>query len=199
MRLLDDDYGRPSGQKRVTAIGVPWAKLFRANLIREWSISFPQGLRRSEDNLFVMRYARFCRTVRYMDAPLYCYSIAHSKTSYYQFSADVYQRIQQERDVFFNDYPSILSKRVSAFRCAEKAVMLNAGVKYCVLHEPFAEAVRNAATMTDLPEFQMTLNHVDRSCLSIKQRIYLLLWRMLHHKRYRTVCVLWKLFLTMKQ
>lgn len=199
LRLLDDDYGRPSGQKRVTAIGVPWAKLFRADIIQKQAIAFPEGVKRLQDNLFVMRYARFCRTVRYMDAPLYCYSIAHSKSFYYQFSPEVYQRIQKERDAFFNDYPNTLSRRVSAFRYAEKAVMLNAGIKYCVLHEPLAEAAQDAAALTEFPEFQMALDHVDLSFLSKKQRIYLFLYRMLQNKRHWIVCVLWKLFLTIKE
>lgn len=199
LRLLDDDYGQPAGQRRITAIGVPWAKLYRTDVIRAHGVRFPEGLRRSEDNLFNMTYVAHCGAVCYIDEPLYGYSAGHSQKVYYAFTPETYSMIQRLRDAFFDAHPSLLTERVRAFRCAEKAVMLNSAVKYLLTHGTFAEAARGAAAWSKAPEFRLPPEAFSMGLLTAKQRAYLRLHRLLQRGRFKTVCALWKVFLSVKR
>lgn len=198
LRLLDDDYGQPKGQLRVTAIGVPWAKLFRTEIIKKNGLTYPVGLRRSEDNIFISYYAANCGGIQYIDEPLYFYHVEHSREVYNRFTPETYRAIQTERDQFFTRSGLPLSERIRAFRCAEKAVMLNAAIKYLILHEPRQNLLPCVKALSDTPEFNFSLKDVSLRLLSRKQRMYVYLYILYQMRLYRILCMIWKLFFALK-
>ena len=200
LRLMNDDYGQPSGQRRITAIGVPWAKLFSADVIREHGLCFVPDLTRRQDNIFVAQYASLCAAIRYMDRPLYFYSAGHSQRTYDRFPPEVYRRFLAERELFFQQQPAedFGSVRLRAFRCAEKAVMLNSAVKYLVARHSHTEAVKEIRALSDAPEFQIPPGEATIQMLramSRKQRAYMALYGLFRAQRYALLDWIWRAFL----
>ena len=198
LRLLSDDYGQPKGQLRVTAIGVPWAKLFRRELIERAALRFSEKLRRSEDNDFVMRYAAVCGAIRYLDEPLYLYSVEHSRDVYNRFTPEDYRAIQEERDRFFAEGLLAETDRLRSFRCAEKAVMLQAAVKNIVSTARGKEAAAAVRSLAELPEFRFSEKDVKRRALSGKQRLYMAMYRLFRRGGYRLCAAVWRVFLWLR-
>ncbi len=194
LRLLCDDYGQPKKQKRITAIGVPWAKLFRMCVIRDNDIRFPAGLRRSEDNLFAAEFMAACRSIKYIDEPLYYYNIEHMRRSYYSFTADDYRAILQFRDRFFELADMRFSEKVKAFRVAEKASMLNASIKNLVLTKKGTELYASVKALSGFEEFSFPSRKASFQQLDHKQRLYILLCRMYRRGFYHIVILIWKLY-----
>ena len=194
LRLLNDDYGQPGGQKRVTAVGVPWGKLFRSSIIRKNELRFPEKLRRSEDNLFVSYYAALCGAIRYVDLPLYRYNVAHSRDIYNRFLPEDYRAILAERDRFFAVAGISETSRLNAFRCAEKAVMLNSAIKNIVLHHPRSDALQKIRALADCPEFRFPAEKISKKELTDKQRIYLFLYGLFRRGRYGLLDTIWRQF-----
>ena len=194
LRLLCDDYGQPKDQKRITAVGVPWAKLFRMRVIRDNDLRFPAGLRRSEDNLFAAEFMAACRSIKYINEPLYYYSIEHVRRSYYSFTADDYRAILRIRDRFFELADTRFSEKVKAFRVAEKASMLNASIKNLVLTKKGTELYSSVKALSGFEEFSFPNESVSFQRLDHKQRLYILLCRMYRQKLYHIVILIWKLY-----
>ncbi len=194
LRLLCDDYGQPKDQKRITAVGVPWAKLFRMRVIRDNDLRFPAGLRRSEDNLFAAEFMAACRSIKYINEPLYYYSIEHVRRSYYSFTADDYRAILRIRDRFFELADTRFSEKVKAFRVAEKASMLNASIKNLVLTKKGTELYSSVKALSSFEEFSFPNESVSFQWLDHKQRLYILLCRMYRQKLYHIVILIWKLY-----
>ena len=69
LQLMDYTYGH--GPECATAIGVPWGKIFRRELIEKNSIRFDTSLRRMQDNIFIMEAFYHARKVVYL--PLFLY------------------------------------------------------------------------------------------------------------------------------
>ena len=194
LRLLCDDYGQPKDQKRISAVGVPWAKLFRMRVIRDNNLLFPAGLRRSEDNLFAAEFMAACRSIKYIDEPLYYYNIEHMRRSYYSFTADDYRAILQFRDRFFELADMRFSEKVKAFRVAEKASMLNASIKNLVLTKKGTELYASVKALSGFEEFSFPSRKTSFQQLDHKQRLYILLCRMYRRGFYHIVILIWKLY-----
>lgn len=71
LQLLDGSYGQPRGF--VTAIGVPWGKLYRHELLQQNNLHFDPRLVRMEDNLFNMQAFHDAREIVYLDYSGYYY------------------------------------------------------------------------------------------------------------------------------
>lgn len=194
LRLLCDGYGQPKGQKRITAVGVPWAKLFRMDVIRINGLRFPAGLRRSEDNLFAAEFMAACRSIRYIDEPLYYYSIEHVRRAYYSFTPDDYRAILQRRDAFFKLADMRFSDKVKVFRTAEKASMLNASIKNLVLTRKGKELYASVKALSGFEEFDFPYESVSLEQLGGKQKLYILLSRLYRRRLYHIVILIWKLY-----
>lgn len=75
LQLMDMGHGQAGPV--MTAIGVPWGKLYRKSMLDHYGLRFDASLRRVQDNLFNM-YAFYCaRKIVYLDRPLYDYSYEH--------------------------------------------------------------------------------------------------------------------------
>ena len=62
--------------------GFLWNKIFRAEIIRDYSIRFDEKIHVGEDMLFVEQYLRCCATVQTTDRALYNYSVAGQSVSH---------------------------------------------------------------------------------------------------------------------
>ena len=103
LQLIDPRYGK--GSKRVvTAIGVPWGKLYRSSLIRSKDILFDPELKRLQDNMFNMHAFAEAGRIFYLDQPLYDYRIDHivGFHSGYRYPGNS-EKLIRKRKKFFED------------------------------------------------------------------------------------------------
>ena len=76
LQLMDPGYGK-DGSRTVTAIGVPWGKLYRSSFIRSNRLQFDPELKRLQDNMFNMQAFAVAGSIYYLDLPLYDYRVDH--------------------------------------------------------------------------------------------------------------------------
>lgn len=92
MELMDEQYKATS--KRFTAIGVPWAKLYRKEMLVENNLKFDKELKRMQDNIFNMHAFDKSRKFIYINKPLYIYSCDNI--------ASINKKYDPESIVYFN-------------------------------------------------------------------------------------------------
>lgn len=72
-------------------VRAPWSKLFKADIIRQNSLRFPQGVAYGEDAIFVWQYLSYCNRISTSDVQTYYYSqlnAQNASTKYYSDFAD---------------------------------------------------------------------------------------------------------------
>lgn len=74
LELMDSQY--KSKKHRITAIGVPWGKLYRSKLIKD-NNHFDLQLNRLQDNIFNMYVFDKANKIKYINQPLYNYDTDH--------------------------------------------------------------------------------------------------------------------------
>ena len=75
LQLMDATHGQ--SDDFVTAIGVPWGKLYRHIFLKKYNLKFDPKLRRMQDNIFNMYAFYYAREIFYLDMPLYFYRLDH--------------------------------------------------------------------------------------------------------------------------
>lgn len=75
LQLLHSDYGQVGPY--VSAIGVPWGKIYRRSFIEHYHLRFDPKLRRMQDNVFNIYAFSYAKKVIYLDEPLYFYRVEH--------------------------------------------------------------------------------------------------------------------------
>lgn len=76
-QLMYGEYPDIGDRPRVTAIGVPWGKLYRKDFLDQYELKFDKDLIRMQDNIFNMYAFDKARCILYVDQGLYCYSVRH--------------------------------------------------------------------------------------------------------------------------
>lgn len=95
-----------SNKKAVTAVGVPWAKLFKASFIRDKGITFDKKLRKMQDAIFNIEVYQQCDGIIFRNIPTYHYrqnneSVCHKPNpNYRKISANVIEAFNS----FINKY-----------------------------------------------------------------------------------------------
>lgn len=98
LQLMDIKHGQEG--PIMTAIGVPWGKIYRKSLLEHYNLRFDVSLRRVQDNLFNMYAFYFARKVVYINKPLYNYSYDHIGvffSSYRPDYVDIYLPVMDAR------------------------------------------------------------------------------------------------------
>lgn len=115
-QLIDLNKHHPG--KVTTAIGVPWGKLYRKNLLINNGIFFDEKLRRAQDNIFNMYSFNYASKIFYYNKCLYRYRRDHISA----FRNTPYQLYQvlEARKVFFEKCPNRLSSDISILFQKEK-------------------------------------------------------------------------------
>lgn len=93
--------------------GFTWSKIFRANIIKKWGISFNTDLRIKEDEIFTLEYCRHISTLQILEKPLYYYNIFESSLSH----SNPYIRY----DILMDAYSSLAYQFES--KCLKKTLM----------------------------------------------------------------------------
>lgn len=93
--------------------GFTWSKIFRANIIKKWGISFNTDLRIKEDEIFTLEYCRHISTLQVLEKPLYYYNIFESSLSH----SNPYIRY----DILMDAYSSLAYQFES--KCLKKTLM----------------------------------------------------------------------------
>lgn len=68
-------------------INAPWAKLFKASIIKQNNLLFNESLSLGEDTVFVLYYFNYCNSVRTINKALYCYNRPNSLATKYNFNS----------------------------------------------------------------------------------------------------------------
>lgn len=104
LQLMKTESQQPKKQKIFTAIGVPWGKLYRKQLLDDNDLKFNPNLRRMQDNVFNMYAFRCARQIKYVDEPLYRYRIDHIVCCAKKYGSNIYYNVLEERTNFINTY-----------------------------------------------------------------------------------------------
>lgn len=102
LQLTDKDYVSVDG---LTAIGVPWGKLYRRSFLNQYHLHFDVKLRRMQDNIFNMNAFYYAKMIKYIDVPLYYYTLDHISRYHYKYAKDAdvnYSLIIKNRYGFFS-------------------------------------------------------------------------------------------------
>ena len=95
-----------SNYHAITMVGVPWAKMFRTDVIKENSIIYDKSLRKMQDALFCSEVFENCNNLIYRNFPTYHYrqnsnSVAHKGNKNY---LNVAESILKALDKFIIKY-----------------------------------------------------------------------------------------------
>ena len=101
----------------IDEVNGPWAKLFKASIIKNNNLLFPVDMRIGEDAVFSYQYILKCNKVCIINKNVYYYnklndsSITHNY--YDKFNWCCLQcAIEQSNNIAFNDYDNILSQKI---------------------------------------------------------------------------------------
>lgn len=131
LQLMDYTYAHDPSNS--TAIGVPWGKLIRKSVIDENKIRFDVGLRRMQDNIFVMELFYSARKIIYIPEFLYLYRVDHINSyNYVSYSPEVYLGVLNRRDTFFQSHPDLITPQISDYLYKEHLNYLMMSIHYIV-------------------------------------------------------------------
>lgn len=195
LQLFDYTYGHSSSN--VTAIGVPWAKLFRQSMIEKYNLRFDSKLKRMQDNVFVMNAVYYARGIRYINKCLYKYRVDHIN-SYKSgvYSPNVYLEVLNSRHEFFDEHPEIMTSIIKQYYFKEHVNDLMMSIHYLVDNgKTVSSTVKAIKSLCENPLYVETLQYNEKSVLSEKQRIQCFLYR---HKMYISLMILYKIIYFLK-
>lgn len=102
-QLIDGAFEQPDGF--VTAIGVPWGKLYRRSFLEEHAMRFDTALPRMQDNLFNMEAFRQARAIAYLDYAGYRYRVGGlGERTYRNTIKGLYHPAIDKRSELMRDY-----------------------------------------------------------------------------------------------
>ena len=117
-QLIDPIYGQRKSEC-VTAIGVPWGKLYRKRFLEDNELKFEIRLRRLQDNVFNMYAFGMAKAICYIDSPLYYYRVDHISSMRnnhdirrLEFWMDINERVLVSRQKFFFDNPKYETEKI---------------------------------------------------------------------------------------
>ncbi len=113
-QLLDPSYLQPE-KETVTAVGVPWGKLYKKVFLEENKLLSDRRISRMEDNVLNMWAFAKAGQVKYIDEPLYIYREEHIKSELIKpnslTTANI-NEILKARKCFFECYPEYITDKV---------------------------------------------------------------------------------------
>ena len=146
-------------KSRSTGIGVPWGKLYRAEMLRQNSLTFPP-LRRMQDNIF-NSYAFACaRKIVYLDEPLYRYRRDH--IAGLKVAPEIRRAVLEARAAFFARHPEHLTPAAEREFYYEKMRYLGASLKMIAATLSGSEARAAAKALCEAPIYASFLREKPR-------------------------------------
>ena len=126
LQLMNPAYKTdPTG---ITAIGVPWGKIYNKDFLIQNEIKFDTNLRRLQDNIFNMYAFDAAERIVYLDKPLYNYTLDHISHFHfrYQETAPVnYESVIRHRKSFLINTGLFIDFQVQDFYYQEVIRMID--------------------------------------------------------------------------
>ncbi len=195
-QLLDANYGQPG--IAYTAIGVPWGKIYRRELLVNNSLTFNLKLRRQQDNIFNLHAFAFATRVQYIDKPLYFYTLDNIKNyyalKYNDYAAENAIEFQKEHYEFFVLGKKIISSDLK--KLYDNAVVCNmfSALNMNILHrdnpQTYAERKNAFFRMLDSNAFgeSLQLAAID----NIQGLFHKIVFVMIKRKQFWLMNLIWK-------
>lgn len=188
IQLMDVTYGHSS--KNATAIGVPWAKLFRKSLFDKYGIRFDSSLRRMQDNALIMQAVYYARRIVYVNQYLYRYRVDHINTyKSVSYSPDVYLGVLNNRSDFYRLHPDIMTKQIKDYFYLEHVNYLMMSIHYIVASN-IQDKVGNIKKLCNNKQYVDMLGKKSNAVTSRKQKLQCFMYR---HKLYSLLFVAYKI------
>lgn len=157
LQLMNGEEGQPDMSSAFTAIGVPWGKLYRLDMLKENKLNFNPALRRMQDNIFNMYAFNAARDIFYLDRPLYIYTldnISKYRKSKQRISSDNYYQIISERQSFFEKYPeNITANIIRGFEEECKKSYISSLKSICLLYK-YSDMRIRIKQLNEMPIYQ---------------------------------------------
>ena len=164
-QLMKMSHCQPKG-KIFTAVGVPWGKLYRLDMIKRNHIIFDPKLKRVQDNVFNIEAFSSANMVSYIDEPLYMYSFSHMSTYFDEFRPDYSEIFTLVRIVKYNvmkKYKLLEDEELLSFYINE-SIMGEANImKYGIFHKKnplsYKRKIKKAIELSKLKCFNFFMDY----------------------------------------
>lgn len=177
-QLMDVTYGHLNSN--ATAIGVPWAKLYRKSIFDDNNLRFDSELRRMQDNVMIMEAFCYARKVTYINEYLYSYRIDHINSyNSYTYSDQVYLGVLKKRHEFFEQHPEYLTEDVFGYYYYEHINYLMMSIHYITAQKEKTrkQKLESIKNLCKNPIYSEVLDKKIDSVISKKQQIQCFMYR----------------------
>ena len=174
-------------------MGVPWAKLYRRELLIRNGLRFDEKLSWNEDNIFNMQAFFYAQEVRYRHIDGYCYDYSHSGRMIHAYQPDFKYRVcaaAEARRKFLEDTRLIEDQGIAQAYVNEMVNGLASALKRSVFHRDhnitFNEKVCEAEKLMRTSAFAFLFEdpQAQAAVYRGKNRLFL---RLLRDRRFRIV------------
>lgn len=177
IELFNANY-RPE-DKRHTWIGVPWAKAFRTNLIKNNKILFDTKLRRLQDNVFNMCAFHLAKGIVYIHKAVYYYNVDHitSYKAFIGYSPGILKEVSRIRFEYIDKYSKDFSSNVIYAFYMETYNYIMSSCRYICVNNSNTHFCRKE--IKELLSFEIYRIVLDkgRAISSFKYRLYFFILR----------------------
>ena len=139
LQLLNGNKGKPNGKGK-TAIGVPWGKLYRTDLLKNNYILFDPKLRRMQDNMFNMYTFYYAHKIIYLNEAHYNYRLEHIQNKNTLYSPELWKQLLLARKHFFEEHNEFITDAIKKEIFYEKNVALAVSIMFISKNMAYKEA-----------------------------------------------------------
>lgn len=167
-QLMDMQYGQPN--KALTAIGVPWGKIYKKELITRNKLEFKPTLRRMQDNIFNSYAFWHAKQIVYIDLPLYNYRFEHFNEYESSFNKNIdynFLNVIRERRIFL-EYIGVYNRiEVKNVYYYESFRYITAIINRKILHKEYKisymQRLKEMSKLCNIDEFEEVIKNIKVS------------------------------------
>lgn len=169
-QLLDGGYQQP--ESHITAIGVPWGKLYKRTFIEKNDLAFNPRLKRMQDNLFNMKAFHDAKEIVYIDYAGYLYRVDDTTgRSYRNALRRVYRNALQEREVLMNEYRLKSIPELANAQQVETINLYFQEIRAAVLTAPHTIRSMTRAARMRSKELRPLVSNISSASLPKKEKL----------------------------
>lgn len=183
-QLMDMQHGQPN--KALTAIGVPWGKIYKKELITRNKLEFKPTLRRMQDNIFNSYAFWYAKQIVYIDLPLYCYRFEHFNKYESSFNKNIdynFLNVIKERRIFL-EYIGVFNEvEVKKAYYYESFKYITAIINRKILHKEYnisyMQRLKEMSKLCRVVEFEEVIKDIKISNIpTLKHKLEALVLKM---------------------
>lgn len=169
-QLMDGRYAQSDNY--VTAIGVPWGKLYNREFLIRDNLIFDKRLRRMQDNLFNMQVFHAATNMLYIDYSGYEYRIDSAIVRSYKNAAKgAYRNALDLRELLMNQYGLLKYPELANAMWVEQANQYFQEVRAVISLAPFSAKERCNVAKERLRELRNRVDCINSKALSGRSKI----------------------------